>query len=387
MENYEYIIVGAGIAGSVLANKIANEKNKKVLIIEQRNHIAGNCFDYHNEKGILIHKYGPHIFHTNDKKVWEYLSQFTKWREFQLELKCNINGKNVPLPFNLNTLREIFPDTLADEYEALLLKEYKYDTLVPILKLKESKIEKIRELADFIYEKVYLNYMLKQWGLKPEEIDKSVTERVPIAISKDDRYFKDYYQALPLHGYTEIFNNMLSNSNINILLNTKASELIEIKNNKIYFSGKEFKGTLIYTGQIDELLSFKYGDLPYRTLRFEFETFKLEQFQEAPVVSYPNNYDFTRITEYKLLTGQDSSYTTIGKEFPMAYDRFDPSQDTPYYPIPGQENRGKYAKYKDDLKEVKKLILVGRLAEYMYYNMDMITKRALDIYETQIKDK
>ena len=193
MENYEYIIVGAGIAGSVLANKIANEKNKKVLIIEQRNHIAGNCFDYHNEKGILIHKYGPHIFHTNDKKVWEYLSQFTKWREFQLELKCNINGKNVPLPFNLNTLREIFPDTLADEYEALLLKEYKYDTLVPILKLKESKIEKIRELADFIYEKVYLNYMLKQWGLKPEEIDKSVTERVPIAISKDDRYFKDYY--------------------------------------------------------------------------------------------------------------------------------------------------------------------------------------------------
>ena len=387
MDRYEYVIVGAGIAGSVLANKIANEKHKKVLIIEQRSHIAGNCYDHYNEKGILIHKYGPHIFHTNDTEVWEYLSKFTKWKEFQLELKCNINGKNVSLPFNLNTLREIFPDTLADEYEDLLLKEYKYDTLVPILKLKESKIEKIRELADFIYRKVYLNYMLKQWGLKPEEIDKSVTERVPISISKDDRYFKDFYQAIPLHGYTEMFNNMLSNSNINILLNTKASELIEIKNNKIYLSGKEFKGTLIYTGQIDELLSFKYGDLPYRTLRFEFETFKLKQFQEAPVISYPNNYNFTRITEYKLLTGQDSLYTTIGKEFPLAYNRLDSSQDTPYYPIPGQENRMKYAKYKDNLKKIKNLILVGRLAEYMYYNMDMITKRALDIYEDQIKEK
>lgn len=386
MTDYDYIIVGSGFAGAVLAERIVNKLNKKVLIVEKRNHIGGNCFDYYDKYGVLIHKYGPHIFHTNYKDVWEYLSRFTEWKNFQLEVNCSINGEEVPLPFNLNTLNKLFPKSLAEYYENKLVETFGFNNTVPILKLKENPDKDIRDLANFIYETVYLNYMLKQWGGKPEEIDSSVTERVPVKIGRDNRYFYDRYQGLPSEGYTKIFEKMLSHPNINILLNKNAKEILELDriSGKIFVSGKEFLGKVIFTGQVDELFDYEFEDLPYRSLRFEFETIEKDYYQNASVVSYPNNYDFTRITEYKYLTGQKSYFTTIGREYPQEYNKNIESQNIPYYPIPGAENREKYKKYKEESRKYENLILVGRLAEYMYYNMDNIIKRALDLFEEKI---
>lgn len=378
---YNYVIVGAGLAGSVIAERIANVLKEKVLIIEKRNHIGGNCYDYYNEIGILIHKYGPHIFHTNSEIVWKYLSDFTDWNKFQLEVKANVNGKNVPLPFNLNTLYELFPVKLAEKYEENLIREYGFNKTISILNLRKS-IENA-ELAEFIYNNIYLKYMFKQWGKRPEEIDSSVVERVPIRISRDNRYFNDKYQAMPKNGYTKMFEKILENKNINLMLQTEAIDILKLdqKNKKTYLFDKEFSGKIIYTGMVDELFEYKFGDLPYRSLKFKFENIYKKYYQDHSVISFPNNNGYTRITEYKLLTEQKAKYTTIGKEFPEAFQK---NRNIPYYPIPGAENRKKFHKYKNEALNFSNLILVGRLAEYMYYNMDNIVLRALEIFEKRI---
>jgi UDP-galactopyranose mutase len=380
---FNYIIVGSGFAGSVIAERIANVLNQKVLIIEKRNHIGGNCYDYRDENNIIVHKYGPHLFHTDYKDVFDYLSNFTDWHIYHHKVLAFVDGKKVPLPFNLNSIYEVFPQELAKRLEVRLIEKYGYGTKIPILELLKDEDQDLKFLANYVYEKIYKNYTMKQWGLKPEEISPQVTARVPIYVSRDNRYFTDKYQVIPKDGYTKLFERMLNHPNIKIMLNTDFKEVISIdfENKKIYFLGQEFKGKLIFTGMIDELFNFKYGFLPYRSLDLRFETIEQEYYQEAPVVNYPNDYDFTRITEFKHIHPVKSDKTTILKEYPKAYQ---PNVDIPYYPVFTKENQELYNKYKEEADKFENLVLVGRLAEYRYYDMDDVVKRALEVFEERI---
>ncbi|MGF7119165.1 UDP-galactopyranose mutase [Methanobacterium oryzae] len=384
----EYIIIGAGLAGIVLAERISTILDRKVLIIEKRDHIGGNCFDYYNNEGILVHKYGPHIFHTESKEVWNYLSNFTKWNEYQHKVLGYIDGKKVPIPFNLNTLKELLPKK-STVIKDKLIEKFGFNIKVPILDLRETKEKDLKFLANFVYEKVFFNYTKKQWGMKPEGLDPSVTARVPVYISKDNRYFQDKYQGMPKKDYTAIFEKMLRNENIKIMLNTSFKDVISIdfEKNKIYFQDHEFKGKLIFTGKIDEFFNYKFGELPYRSLKFDFETLNKEYFQEVGTVNYPNDHDFTRITEFKHLTRQKHPKTTIVKEYPQVHDRNVQGKDIPYYPIPKKENEELYAKYKEEAGKWDNIIFVGRLAEYKYYNMDIVVSRALNIFKEQIANE
>jgi UDP-galactopyranose mutase len=381
---FNYIVVGSGFAGSVIAERIANVLNQKVLIIEKRNHIGGNCYDYRDENNIIVHKYGPHLFHTDYKEVFDYLSNFTDWHIYHHKVLAFVDGKKVPLPFNLNSIYEVFPQELAKRLEVKLIEKYGYGTKIPILELLKEEDQDLKLLVNYVYEKIYKNYTMKQWGLKPEEISPQVTARVPIYVSRDNRYFTDKYQMIPKDGYTKIFERMLNNPNIKIMLNTDFKEVISIdfENKKIYFLGEEFKGKLIFTGMIDELFNFNYGFLPYRSLDLRFETIEQEYYQEAPVVNYPNDYDFTRITEFKHIHPVKSDKTTILKEYPKAYQ---PNVDIPYYPVFTKENQELYNKYKEEADKFENLVLVGRLAEYRYYDMDDVVKRALEVFEERIR--
>ena len=381
---FNYIVVGSGFAGSVIAERIANVLNQKVLIIEKRNHIGGNCYDYRDENNIIVHKYGPHFFHTDYKEVFDYLSNFTDWHIYHHKVLAFVDGKKVPLPFNLNSIYEVFPQEMAKRLEIKLIEKYGYGTKIPILELLKEEDQDLKFFANYVYEKVYKNYTMKQWGLKPEEISPQVTARVPIYFSRDNRYFTDKYQVIPEDGYTKIFERALNHPNIKIMLNTDFKEVISIdfENKKIYFLGQEFKGKLIFTGMIDELFNFKYGFLPYRSLDLRFETIEKEYYQEAPVVNYPNDYDFTRVTEFKHIHPVKSDKTTILKEYPKAYQ---PNVDIPYYPVFTKENQELYNKYKEEADKFENLVLVGRLAEYRYYDMDDVVKRALEVFEERIR--
>ncbi len=378
----ECIVVGSGLAGVVIAEQIATKLDKKVLIIEKRNHIGGNCYDFKDENNILIHKYGPHLFHTNNKKVVDYLSKFTSWDIYNHEVLGYIDGKKVPIPFNFNTLYELFPNLKAKELEELLLKTYEYNSKIPILELKKSTNKDLSFLADFIYDKIFVNYTAKQWGMKPEDMDGAVTARVPIFIGKDNRYFNDSYQSLPKFGYTKMIENMLNHKNIKLMLNTDFKEICTLKDKDFYLFDKKFDGNVIYTGQIDELFDYKFEELPYRSVDMRFETIEKEFYQEKATINYPNDYDFTRITEFKHIHPINSSKTTILKEYPQEYIK---NVNTPYYPIFTTENQERYNQYLEYSKEFKNLILVGRLAEYKYYDMDDIVIRALEVFKENLK--
>jgi UDP-galactopyranose mutase len=379
---FDYVIVGAGYAGAVMAERIATQLDKKVLIIEKRNHIAGNCYDFKDENNILIHKYGPHLFHTNNKKVVDYLSQFTEWDIYNHKVLAVIDGKKVPIPFNINTLYEVFPDSLAKTLEEKLLKEYSYNGKIPILELKKSKDKDLQFLADFVYEKIFVHYTAKQWDMKPEDMDGAVTARVPVFVGRDNRYFNDKYQVIPTNGYTKIFENMLDNKNIKLMLNTDFNEVCKITESGFELMGSEFKGKVVFTGPIDELFDYKFGDLPYRGVDMRFETVDKEFYQEATTVNYPNNYDFTRITEFKHIHPTKSNKTTILKEYPNEYVK---GKDIPYYPIFTDENQKKYNRYLEYSKKWTSLVLVGRLAEYQYYDMDDMVERALEVFKKEIR--
>ncbi len=379
---FNYVVVGAGLSGAVIAERIANQLGKKVLVIEKRNHIGGNCYDFYDDFGILIHKYGPHIFHTNNKRVWDYLSQFTKWNLYYHKVLGVVDGKKVPIPFNLNSLNILFPESLANKLEYKLIKTFGFGTEISILNLKETTDSDLKFLADYIYKNIFYSYTLKQWGKKPEEIDFSVTARVPIRVSRDDRYFQDKYQGIPKYGYAKLFEKILEHPNIKLLLNADCKEIIKMKNNKVYLFDKPFKGKLIYTGEIDYFFDYKYGKLLYRSIEFKFETFYQEYFQEVGTVNYPNDYDFTRITEFKHLTSQKSNFTTIVKEFPRPYSMKD--GQVPCYPVLDQKCLDMYEKYKNETRKLENVIFLGRLAEYKYYNMDQVVEKALEIFETKI---
>lgn len=369
---FDYLIVGAGYAGAILAERIASQLDKKVIIVEKRNHIAGNAFDYYDENGVLVHKYGPHIFHTSSKKVYDYLSDFTKWNTYVHHVKAVVEGKPVPIPFNLNSVYELFPKNFAEKLESKLIEKYGFGLKIPILKLKEVDDSDLKFLAEYIYKNVFYGYTLKQWALKPEELDFNVTSRVPVYISRDNRYFQDTYQQIPAYGYTAMFERILNHKNIRILLNTDYREAIEyIKFDK-----------MIYTGPLDYYFDYIYGQLPYRSLRFEFENFNQSQFQEVGQMNYPNNYDYTRITEFKYLTMQKSINTTVAFEYPQEYI---PGINEPYYPIPRDINNELFSKYKAEAEKLDgSVFFVGRLADYKYYNMDQIAGVALQLFEKKI---
>lgn len=373
---YDYIIIGCGFAGAVVAQKMA-EKGKKVLILEKRGHIGGNCYDENDEHGILIHKYGPHIFHTNSKEVYDYLSKYTKWYDYSHEVVANLNGTFIPVPFNLNTLKIVYGEEKAQKLREKLIDQYGYGTRVPILKLRENTDEDIRAIADFVYENIFLKYTMKQWGQTPEQIDPAVTGRVPVLISEDNRYFQDKYQGMPLEGFTLLFENMLSQEGITVRLNTDAKQVLSFKEDGIYFEDDKFEGKIVYTGPIDELFDCKYGRLPYRTLRFDMTYLDEEDYQPKAVVNYTVSEDFTRITEFKKLTDQKAEGTTIMKEYPLAYTG--KAGEIPYYAISNEDNINMYNKYVELIKKYDNMYLLGRLAEYKYYNIDGIVEKALNL--------
>lgn len=360
---FDFLIVGAGFAGCTLANCIATQLDRKVLVIDTRHHIGGNAFDCYDNAGVLIHKYGAHIFHTNSKKIIDYLSQFTQWRVYQHQVLARVDGDLYPIPINLNTINKMYGlnlnnEEVADFYEQI---KQKYD------RIENSEQAVISKVGNDLYEKFFKNYTYKQWNLWPHQLDASVCARIPVRTNKDNRYFGDKYQLMPLHGYTKMFEKMLAHPNIKIMLNTSFQDV-----------EKWLKfDHLIYTGLIDQFFDYKFGQLPYRSLRFEFETHDVEYFQPVAVVNYPNDYDFTRIVESKHITGQKHPKTTIYYEYPQ-------SEGDPYYPIPRPENRDLFEQYKNAADKLASVTFVGRLAQYQYYNMDQVVAAALTVFENRI---
>lgn len=378
----DVIIVGAGFAGSTLANLFANA-NKKVLVIDKRSHIGGNMYEEVRDNGVRIHKYGPHIFHTNDKEVFEYLQKFTSFYFYEHRVIGYIDGEYVPIPFNFKSLELLFPSDKVKIIKEKLLSTYKDQKKVSILDLLNDSDEVIKEFGKYVYEKVFVHYTAKQWNVPISEVDSSVINRVPVILGYDDRYFQDTYQAMPKNGYNEIFENMLNHKNIEIKLNTNALDLIkiDIDNKKIYYNNEEFKGTLIYSGALDELLEYKYGPLPYRSLDLVFEDRCENYYQPSSVVNYTVSEKFTRITEFKYLSNQIvKDNTTILKEYPLTYD-YKNKDHVPYYAIFNDDNLALYQKYYDSVKDINNFYLCGRLAEYKYYNMDAVVRRAMDLFK------
>jgi UDP-galactopyranose mutase len=357
---FDYLIVGAGFAGSVLAERLASVANKKVLIIDQRNHIAGNAYDFYNNDGLMVHKYGPHIFHTNSKTIIDYLGQFTEWRPYEHRVLASVDGQLLPIPINLNTINGLYGLNLCS------------DTIEQFFEKRAEKVDKVRTSEDVViskvgrelYEKFFRGYTKKQWDLDPSELDASVTARVPVRTNRDNRYFTDTYQLMPLHGYTKMFENMLSHPNIKVMTNTDYREIADVIPYK----------NLIYTGPIDEYFNFCYGKLPYRSINFKFETLDVEKYQATGTVNYPNDYAYTRITEFKYLTGQQHKKTAIVYEFPTA-------EGDPYYPIPRQENAEIYKKYEALAATMTNTYFTGRLATYKYYNMDQVVAQSLTLFK------
>ncbi len=374
---YDSIVIGCGAAGATVARKLA-ESGKKVLILEKRTHIGGNCYDAYDKYGVLIHEYGPHIFHTNEEDVFAFLSEFTDWYLFGHEVVANVHGELIPVPFNLNTLHKVYDKETADALEKILIEEYGEGSRVPIMKLRENENPKIKSIADYVYENIFLHYTMKQWGQTPEEIDPAVTGRVPVLVSYDNRYFQDKYQGMPKDGYTPMFEKMLKHPGITVALSTDCKSRMTFTENKVLLDGNEFTGDVIYTGALDELFDCAYGRLPYRSLDFKFEHLEKDSYQGRSVVNYTVSEDFTRITEFKYLTGQmDVSGTTIVKEYSFAYTGAE--GEIPYYAINNEDNQALYQKYADRMQAYPNVHLLGRLAEYKYYNIDAIVKKALQL--------
>lgn len=361
------LIAGAGFSGAVMARKIAEELDEPVLVIDKKNHIGGNSYDYKNNQGICVHKYGSHIFHTNNKNVWNFVNRFAVFNTYMHKVLACIDGIQTTIPFNFNTVHEVFPKKLAEQLETKLLETFEYNSRVPILEFRKYNDKDLNFLADFIYEKIFLNYTIKQWGFSPEEIDNSVSARVPVLISKDSRYFQDKYQGIPIDGYTKLIENMLNHPNIKVLTNTSYNEVKCEKFKKIF-----------YTGSIDEFFDYEYGELPYRSVEFKIEEHETEFWQQNSVVNYPDNYDFTRIHEYKYYLNNKSKTTIIAKEFSKQYKK---GVNDPYYPIQNEENNILYTKYEKLSEQTPDVKFLGRLGDYKYYDMDKAIARALNVFE------
>ena len=368
------IVVGAGFSGAVIANLAADKLDEQVIVLEKKSHIAGNSYDYRDENGIMIHKYGSHIFHTNNEKVWEYLKQFTDFNTYMHKVVGIIDGIEAQIPFNFHTLYEVFPETMAKRLEIKLLDAFPYNSKVPILEFLAQDDEDLKFLANYVYEKIFLNYTTKQWGVSPKDVDGAVTARVPVYLSLDDRYFQDKYQGIPLNGYTKVVENMLNHKNIELHLNTDYETFR--KNTENLYDWNNVR--IFYTGSIDEFFDYKYGYLPYRSVNFKFETHDVEFYQSHACINYPNNYDFTRIHEYKHYLNDRSDKTVIAKEYS---EFFELGKNERCYPIASDENFELYRKYLEDAKNLENVYFLGRLGDYKYYNIDTAIARALEVFE------
>ncbi len=356
---YDYLIVGCGFAGSVLAERLARVEGKKVLILDKRPHIAGNAYDCYDETGVLIHQYGPHIFHTNSLEVFEYLGQFTQWRPYEHRVLASVDGQQVPIPINLDTINQLYGTQLTSA-EVTAFFESKAEKRSPILTSEDVVVNTV---GTELFEKFFKGYTKKQWDLYPAELDASVTARVPTRTNRDDRYFTDTYQAMPLQGYTAMFQKMLDHPNIHIMLNTDYRDVIDMIPHR----------ELIYTGPIDQYFDYQFGKLPYRSLDFVFESKDQENYQKVGTVNYPNSYQYTRITEFKHLTGQQHHRTSLVYEYPKA-------EGDPYYPIPRAQNTELYNQYRKLAGTLKNVHFIGRLGTYKYYNMDQVVAQALALF-------
>src|SRR5579859_1215372 len=358
---FDYLIVGAGFAGSVLAERLASQADKKVLLVEKRNHIGGNAYDHYDEHGVLVHKYGPHIFHTNSADVFNYLSQFTDWRQYQHRVLASVDGQLVPMPINLDTINRLY----GTSYTSFELEDFFRSVAEPREHIRTSEDVVVSRVGRELYEKFFKNYTRKQWGLDPSELDAAVTSRVPVRTNRDDRYFTDRFQAMPQHGFTRMFERMLDHRNIKVMLNTDYREIRDMIPYR----------KMIYSGPIDEFFDTCYGKLPYRSLDFKFETRPdTGLHQPVAVVNYPNDYAYTRVTEFKHLTGQDHSKSTFVYEFPT-------SEGDPYYPVLNPEAGDIYRRYKALADATPDVHFVGRLATYKYYNMDQVVAQSLAEFE------
>ncbi|HLP44444.1 MAG TPA: UDP-galactopyranose mutase [Candidatus Kapabacteria bacterium] len=356
---FDYVIVGAGFAGSTLAERLANGLNKKVLVIEKRDHMGGNSFDCYNEDGILVKPYGPHIFHTKIKEVWDYLNRFTSFNHYVHRVIANVNGKEYYFPINLDTMEQLTgwvftPETLREYFAAKRLEG---------IEIKNSRDVVVSQVGEEIYELFVKHYTKKQWGVYPGELGAEVLQRIPVRYDRDTRYFDDPWQGIPVDGYHKLFENMLKHKNIQLLLRTDYKEIID----EVEFD------RLIYTGPVDYYFDYVYGKLPYRSIRFTFETYNIERFQGAAVVNYTLDKEYTRITEFKHFYFQRHPATTICYEYPC-------DEGDPYYPIPREDNRRIYEKYRAAADKLKNTHFVGRLAEYKYLNIDQAVKHALDLF-------
>jgi UDP-galactopyranose mutase len=354
---FDWLIVGAGFAGSVLAERLATQRNERVLVIDRRPHVGGNAYDRYNEDGLLIHEYGPHIFHTNSAQIFDYLSNFTEWRDYSHRVLAEVDGQLVPIPINRTTINCLYGLSLTcdEEAEAWLAARAE-----PVETIRTSEDVVVSKVGRELYEKFFRGYTRKQWGLDPSELDKSVTARVPTRTCTDDRYFADRFQVMPKHGFTRMFERMLRHPNIKIMLQADYRDLQTIVPHK----------RVIYTGQIDEYFDFCYGKLPYRSLAFEHVTLNKAWHQPVAVVNYPQTQDYTRVTEYKHLTGQEHSKTALTYEYPT-------DVGDPYYPVPRAENQELYKRYEELANATPDVWFVGRLATYRYYNMDQVVGQAL----------
>ncbi|CAB1208090.1 UDP-galactopyranose mutase [Acinetobacter bouvetii] len=362
-----FLIVGAGFAGSVCARELA-EAGHQILIVDRRDHIAGNAFDVEDEHGILIHQYGPHIFHTNSERIFNYLSKYTEWYQYEHRVRGIVDGKEYPFPINRDTLNQLYDLDLNEDQAA----EYFEKVREPRESVKTSEDVVLNSVGRDLYEKFFLNYTKKQWGLDPSQLKAGVAARIPTRTNTDDRYFTDAFQAMPLHGYTVMFKNLLNHPNITIQLSTEFKDVL---------SEDQSFDHIVYTGPIDAFYDFKFGQLPYRSLRFEHEHLEnQESFQSVGTVNYPNDYDFTRITEFKHLTGQTHTSTSIVREYPT-------SEGDPYYPIPRDENETLFKRYRALADSEENVTFVGRLAEYRYYNMDQVVGAALNAVDKILERK
>jgi UDP-galactopyranose mutase len=360
VSGFDTLIVGAGFAGSVLAERLARDLNQRVLVVEKRNHIGGNAYDRYNDDGLLVHPYGPHIFHTNSLDVFSYLSTFTSWRPYEHRVLASVDGQLVPIPINLDTVNRLYGLHLS----TFDLEKFLASVAEPRPHIATSEDVVVSKVGRDLYNKLFRGYTRKQWGLDPSELDASVTARVPTRTNRDDRYFTDRYQAMPLHGYTRMFESMLDHPNIKVMLNTDYREVVSL----VPWSH------MVYTGPIDTFFDHRYGRLQYRSLDFEHVVVDRPRFQAVGTVNFPNEYAYTRVTEFKHLTGQESARTSLVYEYPTA-------EGDPFYPVPRAENAAMYKRYQQLADAVEHVTFVGRLATYRYYNMDQVVAQALKAYE------
>ena len=378
-DSYDAIIVGAGYAGAVCARRLAEACGSKVAILERRPHIAGNAYDRIDDAGVLIHEYGPHIYHTTNDRVHEFLSRFTEWTDYQHKVLANIHGTLMPVPFNHTSLKLAFGDEKGEYLYQKLVATFGENKKVPIMELREQHDPDLTEVADCVYENVFLYYTMKQWGKTPDQIDPSITGRVPVFVGDDDRYFPAApHQGMPAEGYTKLFERLLDHDLISVFLDVDARDLVSVEGDAVLVCGRPYGGDVIYTGPLDELFGSDLGALPYRTLDMVFETLDQDQFQPVGTVNYTTSEDFTRITEFKNMTGQVlPGKTTIMREYSKAFEPG--SGQTPYYAILEDESQALYKAYRDRVAAVLNFWVVGRLAEYRYYDMDGVVASALEL--------